>query len=221
MADDFESVAGLSTTLSYNTSAITQSDSDLETSRGDALNVTRDELERRQLLHTIQLQKLEISQKNLLIDNLKTEQASRLDETKEQLADATHEKQLLQLKLDNALQSHRSESMRLQERTRREIAALKEKQGQLESMQADAMERSAELRSGLRLLSEDEYEELSGKVQARLSLPEQLQVHVYGLCAPLRIECMQLRDRLEEIETQMKEKEKELDDCCHVSDLSL
>jgi progesterone-induced-blocking factor 1 len=64
-------------------------------------------------------------------------------------------------------------------------------------------------------LTEDEYEELSGKDRARLSLPEQLQVHVYGLCAPLRIECMHLRDRLEEIETQLKEREKELDDCCH------
>jgi hypothetical protein len=77
------------------------------------------------------------------------------------------------------------------------------------------------LKSDLRLLTEDEYEELSGKDRARLSLPEQLQVHVYGLCAPLRIECMHLRDRLEEIETQLKEREKELDDCCHVSDLSL
>lgn len=220
MADDFESsLAGLSTTLSYNTSAITPSDSDLETSRGD-LNVTRDDLERRQLIHTVQLLKLEISQKNLLIDNLKAEQASRIDEMMEQLADATHEKQLIQLKLDNAVQSHRAESRRLQERTQREIAALKVKQSELEGRRAEAVERSAELRSRVFLLTEEQYEELSSKDQFGLSLVEQLQLHVYGLCAPLRIECLQLRDRVEQTETHMKEREREMNECCRVSEAS-
>ncbi|XP_062499475.1 progesterone-induced-blocking factor 1-like [Corticium candelabrum] len=168
MADEFEStLTGLSTTRSYNTSAITHSESELETS-GAELNVTRDELERRQLLHTVQLLRLEISQKCLLIENLKTEQSSRIDELKEQLADATHAKQLLQLKLENAIRTHRTDSRRLQEKTQIEIAALKEKQSELERKRVEGLERGADFRGRVWVLTEEEYDELSRKEQSAL-----------------------------------------------------
>lgn len=61
----------------------------------------RDELERRELAHTVQLLRLELSQKQLVIEALKTEQASEVEDLREKLADALHEKKLLKLRLQS------------------------------------------------------------------------------------------------------------------------
>ena len=53
------------------------------------------------MLHTVQLLRLEVSQKQLMIDALKNEQASEVEEMREQLADAQHEKKLLKLRLNS------------------------------------------------------------------------------------------------------------------------
>lgn len=77
-----------------------------DTTSSSRLNSTRLELERRQLLHTIQLLKLELSQKQLVMDSLKTEQASRVEELQEQLSDADCEKKLLEHRLRALTQVH-------------------------------------------------------------------------------------------------------------------
>ena len=62
---------------------------------------SRDELEKRELSHTVQLLRLELSQKQLVIEALKTEQASEVEELRERLADELHEKKLLKLRLQS------------------------------------------------------------------------------------------------------------------------
>ena len=63
------------------------------------LNATRIELERRQLTHSIQLLKLELSQKDMIVEALKTEHSNNVDELEERLADITCERNLLHQKL--------------------------------------------------------------------------------------------------------------------------
>ena len=69
----------------------------------------RDELERRELLHSVQLLRLEVSQKQLVIEALKTERATELEEMKEQLADAQHENKLLKLRLQSLTHAYEKE----------------------------------------------------------------------------------------------------------------
>lgn len=63
------------------------------------LNATRIELEKRQLAHSIQLLKLELSQKDMVIEALNTEHTSKVDELEENLGDMMCERNLLQQKL--------------------------------------------------------------------------------------------------------------------------
>lgn len=59
--------------------------------------ITRQLIERKQLLHDLQLVKIELSQKNLIIDNLKAEHLASVEELEERLGDASHTKQILQV----------------------------------------------------------------------------------------------------------------------------
>ena len=78
------------------------------------------ELEQRQLVHTIQLLKLELSQKQLLLDTDRNEHASQLEELQEQVADTRHEKKLAELRLQSVACSYEQElkdlRLHLQER---------------------------------------------------------------------------------------------------------
>lgn len=60
-------------------------------------------------MHTIQLLKLELSQKQLLLDTDRNEHASQLEELQEQLADARHGKKLAQLQLQSATCAYKQE----------------------------------------------------------------------------------------------------------------
>lgn len=86
----------------------------------------RVELEKRQLVHTIQLLKLELSQKQLLLDAARNEQASHLEELQEQLADATHEKRLLSLRLQSLTHGYEQELRKARENQQEERAGRKQ-----------------------------------------------------------------------------------------------
>ncbi|RXM98206.1 Progesterone-induced-blocking factor 1 [Acipenser ruthenus] len=72
--------------------------------------VTRQLIERKELLHNVQLLKIELSQKTLSIDNLKVEYLTKIEELEEKLNDALHQKQLLALRLDNQLKLKQEET---------------------------------------------------------------------------------------------------------------
>ena len=57
----------------------------------------------------MQLLRLEVSQKQLVIEALKTEQASEVEEMREQLADAQHENKLLKLRLQSLTHAYEKE----------------------------------------------------------------------------------------------------------------
>lgn len=64
----------------------------------------RDELEKKQLQHTVQLLKLELSQKSLVIESLRTEQSAHIEELREKVSDLQHEKNLMQIRLRSVTQ---------------------------------------------------------------------------------------------------------------------
>lgn len=76
----------------------------------------RDDLEKKQLLHTIQLLNLELSQKRLVIDALRNEQASQVEELREELANTTHEKKLLSLRLASLTHGYEQELKKAREK---------------------------------------------------------------------------------------------------------
>ena len=59
--------------------------------------LTKQLIERKQLLHDMQLLKIEVSQKNLALENMKAEHVQLVEELEEKLHDATHQKQILQV----------------------------------------------------------------------------------------------------------------------------
>lgn len=71
--------------------------------REGKVKITRQLIERKEILHNIQLLKIELSQKNMMIDNLKMDYLTKVEELEEKLNDALHQKQLLTLRLDNQL----------------------------------------------------------------------------------------------------------------------
>ena len=79
------------TSLSLSTAADTTSSS--------RLNATRQELEKWQLQHTIQLLKLELSQKNIIMETVKSDHAHQLEELRETLSEVQCERKLLQQRL--------------------------------------------------------------------------------------------------------------------------
>ena len=78
----------------------------------------RDELERRQLVHTIQLLKLEVSQKQLMLETVRNEQASQVEELSERLSDTLHEKKLVTLRLQSLTHAYEQEVGSLRGRVR-------------------------------------------------------------------------------------------------------
>ena len=60
----------------------------------------RNVLETKKLEHTIQLLKIELNQRDLLIQNQKIQYEEKCEELKEKLADMTYKRQLVQTKLD-------------------------------------------------------------------------------------------------------------------------
>ncbi|CDR00370.1 unnamed protein product [Oncorhynchus mykiss] len=81
-----------------------------ERDRTGTQKVTRQLLERKELLHNLQLLKIEMSQKNLIIDNMKVDHLTKTEELEERLNVALHQKQVLALRLDSQLQLTQDES---------------------------------------------------------------------------------------------------------------
>ncbi len=73
-------------------------------------------MEKRQQLHTVQLLKLELSQKQLVIDAIRNEHASQVEDLREQLAEALHEKKLVSLRLQSLSHGYEQELKRAREK---------------------------------------------------------------------------------------------------------
>ncbi|XP_005727462.1 progesterone-induced-blocking factor 1 [Pundamilia nyererei] len=162
--------------------------------RNGSQKVTRQLIERKELLHNIQLLKIELSQKNLIIDNMKADHMSKIEELEERLNDALHQKQVLVLRLDNQLKLTQEENRKQQALRKQEMESILLRQQQLEETNRQLCEKAGELRRSLRDLdlSQDRYQELRGLPEDKISIQEYVAMRFYEVVTPLRAQLVEL-----------------------------
>ncbi|XP_074917651.1 progesterone-induced-blocking factor 1 isoform X1 [Chelonoidis abingdonii] len=165
--------------------------------REGTTKITRQLIERKELLHNLQLLKIELSQRNLMIDNLKVEYLTKIEELEEKLNDTIHQKQLLSLRLDNQLALQQEDARKHQELMKQEMETILMRQKQLEETNHQLRERAGDIRRSLRdlELTEDYYEKLKSLSEDELSIPEYVSIRFYEVVHPLRKEVNELQMR--------------------------
>ncbi|KAG1937779.1 progesterone-induced-blocking factor 1 [Pimephales promelas] len=150
--------------------------------------VTKQLLERKELLHNLQKLKIDLSQKNLLIDNLKVDHLTKIEELEERLNDALHQKQVLALRLDSQLKLQQDENRKQQTLRKQEMDTIMLRQKQLEETNRQLCDRAGDLRRSLRdlELSEEKYIELKELTEDKLTIPEYVAIRFYEVVNPLR-----------------------------------
>ena len=146
-------------------------------SEGDS-RITKHEIERKQLLHDLELLRIELRQKNLVIDNMKVEHRGKVDELEELLDDNRHDKQILQARLESQLRLQQEEAKSALERMRQELAILLEKQKTLEVEKKKLEEKAFDYQVGMDLefLSDENYLELKSSDPSDLGLRDFIMV---------------------------------------------
>lgn len=141
-------------------------------------------MQRRELLHTIDLLKLELSQKDLLVNNLKDERASVQYELEEKLSDAEHEKKMLATQLELLKRGYREEMKRSQESARTEMTTLRDKVRELEETHPRLSNYLEEVTLCLQapLTSESQYRALREKPVERVTIQDHVLMRCYELC---------------------------------------
>ena len=139
----------------------------------------RDDLEKCQLLHTIQLLKLQTSQKQLVIDTCHNKQASQIEELRELLADAQHEKRLLSLRVQSLSHGYEQELKRTREKLEEERAKVCRENVDERDCQTVREEVKQELELALStcsLLDEAQYRNLKSADSAGLPIEDLVRV---------------------------------------------
>ncbi|XP_032534283.1 progesterone-induced-blocking factor 1 isoform X3 [Chiroxiphia lanceolata] len=159
------------------------------------VKITKQLIERKELLHNLQLLKIELSQRNLMIDNLKVEYLTKIEELEEKLNDAIHQKQLLSLQLDSQLALQQEDARKHQALMKQEMETLLLRQKQLEETNHQLRERAGNIRHSLRdlELTDDCYEKLKSLPEDQLSISEYVSVRFYEVVHSLRKELNDLQ----------------------------
>ncbi|KAI6078600.1 Progesterone-induced-blocking factor 1 isoform X1 [Aix galericulata] len=163
--------------------------------REGTVKITKQLIERKELLHNLQLLKIELSQKNLMIDNLKVEYLTKIEELEEKLNDAIHQKQLLSLRLDSQLALQQEDARKHQVLMKQEMETILLRQKQLEETNHQLREKAGDIRRSLRGLeiTDDCYEKLKSLPEDQLSIPEYVSVRFYEVVHSLRNELSDLQ----------------------------
>ena len=213
------SFSELESTQSTDPSSSLSTTSTFESTR--RFNVTREELKRKELLHTIELLKLELSQKNLLVETLKQEHETTVLELEEKLSDAQHEKVMFSTQLALLKRGFEEEIRQNQQRSRKEANQLNEQIRRLEEDQPKLVERIEDIKLSLQapLMTESKYCALCDKSAEELTIEEYVMLRYYELCH----EHIQRSSRLEGENQQMKkdsmDKDDEIQRLRHVRDM--
>ncbi|XP_027700312.1 progesterone-induced-blocking factor 1 isoform X2 [Vombatus ursinus] len=167
--------------------------------------ITRQLIERKELLHNIQLLKIELSQKNLIIDNMKVDYLTKIEELEEKLNDTLHQKQLLALKLDNQLTFQKKDARKYQELMKQEMETILLRQKQLEETNHQLIEKAGDIRRSLRdlELTEDHYMKLKSLPEDQLSIPEYVSIRFYEVVNPLRKEVNELQVKRNDLSEEL------------------
>ncbi|XP_068038416.1 progesterone-induced-blocking factor 1 [Anomalospiza imberbis] len=173
--------------------------------REGSVKITKQLIERKELLHNLQLLKIELSQKNLMIDNLKVEYLTKIEELEEKLNDATHQKQLLSLRLDNQLALQQEDARKHQALMKQEMETILLRQKQLEETNYQLRERAGDIRRSLRdlELTDECYEKLKSLPEDQLSIPEYVSVRFYEVVHSLRRELSDLQMKKESLTEEL------------------
>ncbi|NXR45831.1 PIBF1 factor, partial [Hippolais icterina] len=173
--------------------------------REGTVKITKQLIERKELLHNLQLLKIELSQKNLMIDNLKVEYLTKIEELEEKLNDAIHQKQLLSLRLDSQLALQQEDARKHQALMKQEMETILLRQKQLEETNHQLRERAGDIRRSLRdlELTDECYEKLKSLPEDQLSIPEYISVHFYEVVHSLRRELSDLQMKKESLTEEL------------------
>uniref|UniRef100_A0A8B9B7I4 Progesterone immunomodulatory binding factor 1 n=1 Tax=Anser brachyrhynchus TaxID=132585 RepID=A0A8B9B7I4_9AVES len=173
--------------------------------REGTVKVTKQLIERKELLHNLQLLKIELSQKNLMIDNLKVEYLTKIEELEEKLNDAIHQKQLLSLRLDSQLALQQEDARKHQALMKQEMETILLRQKQLEETNHQLRERAGDIRRSLRglELTDDCYEKLKSLPEDQLSIPEYVSIRFYEVVHSLRKELSDLQAKKETLTEEL------------------
>ncbi|XP_015769721.1 PREDICTED: progesterone-induced-blocking factor 1-like [Acropora digitifera] len=180
-------------------------------SEGDS-RITKHEIERKQLLHDLELLRIELRQKNLVIDNMKVEHLGKVDELEELLDDNRHDKQILQARLESQLRLQQEEAKSALERMRQELAILLEKQKTLEVKNKKLEEKAFDYQVGmdLEVLSDENYLELKSNDPSDLGLREFIMIKIYEARHALSLECESLRHQVEALTHDLHAREEKV-----------
>ncbi|XP_032467352.1 progesterone-induced-blocking factor 1 isoform X2 [Phocoena sinus] len=180
--------------------------------RDGKVKITKQLIERKELLHNIQLLKIELSQKNMMIDNLKVDYLTKIEELEEKLNDALHQKQLLTLRLENQLTFQQKDARKYQELMKQEMETILLRQKQLEETNLQLREKAGDIRRNLRdfELTEDQYMNLKGLPEDQLSIPEYVSIRFHELVNPLRKEISELQVKKKDLAEELSENKGQL-----------
>ncbi|XP_070265054.1 progesterone-induced-blocking factor 1 isoform X3 [Myotis yumanensis] len=180
--------------------------------RDGKIKITRQLIERKELLHNIQLLKIELSQKNMMIDNLKVDYLTKIEELEEKLNDALHQKQVLTLRLDNQLTFQQKDARKYQELMKQEMETILLRQKQLEETNLQLREKAGDIRRNLRdfELTEEQYMKLKGFPEDQLSIPEYVSIRFYELMDPLKKEISELQVKKNYLSEELTENKSQL-----------
>ncbi|KAK7096662.1 progesterone-induced-blocking factor 1-like [Littorina saxatilis] len=169
--------------------------SEREGGRSKKRHITKQLIERKQLVHDMQVLKIELSQKNMTIESHKVEHIQRVEELEEKLHDVTHQKQILQARLESELQIQQDEAKKRQQMVSKELELVRTKQQHLEAANERLREKAGDVRKSLRdlSLSEEKYYQLKGLQEEELSLRDYVAICLYEAVKPLQTEVEQLR----------------------------
>lgn len=154
--------------------------------RSKKRHITKQLIERKQLVHDVQLLKIELSQKNMTIESMKVEHMQRMEEVEEKLHDVSHQRQILQARLESELQIQQEEAKKRQQAVSKELELVRNKQQHLEAANERLREKAGDVRRSLRdlSLSEEKYYQLKGLPEEEQSLRDYVavscQIYIYS-----------------------------------------
>ena len=161
--------------------SVSADDTDVDIQHGfDKKKISKQLLERKQLLHDLQVVKIELSQRSLLLDNLKANSIQKIEELEEKLSDALHQKQILQARLETQLKIQQEEARRRHEIIQKELDTILKRQHHLEATNERLRERAGDVRRSLKDLevTENQYLDLKGQNEEEISLRDYVAVSI-------------------------------------------
>eukprot|EP00794_Sanderia_malayensis_P008448 gene8448-9350_t len=205
LSNDFES-----TVMDSYTDSLFTSSSALETD--SEIKVTKEMIDKKQLQHDLELLRIELSQKNLMIDTMKAEYLNKVDEMEDRHSDAVHQRQLVAVQYEKQLRLTKAEHSREVNSLKEEIQLLLKQQKETNFDNQKLMEKAIESKDMLTDLDldEDDYLAVKGKNIEEQTLREFIALKFYEALKPLKIQCEVQQNQIDLYANSMKDGEEEV-----------